>query len=138
MEQPPLMDVSQRTPEPVPQELAPQEPALLHPLPESLGQRFGWAELERSAQEPAESAIRYWYEGRCPQTGRLLRLPRTDLVEAIAQVLLQQLKAESKLNRVQQGVSFRTSFSHPIPQPLLPLWEKGGRIEVPLPLWERD
>jgi len=25
-----------------------------------------------------------------------------------------------------------------IPQPLLPSGEKGSRIEVPLPLWERD
>gem|GEM_PF-4394147 len=25
-----------------------------------------------------------------------------------------------------------------IPQPLLPFWEKGSRIEVPLPSWERD
>lgn len=25
----------------------------------------------------------YWYEGRCPQSGSLLRLPRTRLAEAI-------------------------------------------------------
>ncbi len=33
----------------------------------------------------------YWYEGRCPQTGRLLKLPRTALVEAIAHRLMRHL-----------------------------------------------
>lgn len=33
----------------------------------------------------------YWYEGRCPQTGELLRLPRTSLAEAIASALMQYL-----------------------------------------------
>ena len=33
----------------------------------------------------------YYYEGRCPQTGERLRLPRTALVEAIAKGLMQQL-----------------------------------------------
>ncbi|MDZ8055161.1 MAG: pseudouridine synthase [Aulosira sp. ZfuVER01] len=33
----------------------------------------------------------YYYEGYCPQSGNLLRLPRTSLVEAIAQCLMQQL-----------------------------------------------
>ncbi|MBD2202855.1 RluA family pseudouridine synthase [Calothrix sp. FACHB-1219] len=33
----------------------------------------------------------YYYEGYCPQTGNLLRLPRTALVEAIAHSLMQQL-----------------------------------------------
>jgi tRNA pseudouridine32 synthase/23S rRNA pseudouridine746 synthase len=33
----------------------------------------------------------YWYEGRCPQTGRWLKLPRTALAETIAQQLMQQL-----------------------------------------------
>jgi len=33
----------------------------------------------------------YYYEGYCPQTGTLLRLPRTSLVEAIARQLIQQL-----------------------------------------------
>ncbi|MEO1095876.1 MAG: RluA family pseudouridine synthase [Cyanobacteria bacterium J06638_28] len=35
----------------------------------------------------------YWYTGRCPQTGALLRLPRTAAVEAIAGGLMQQLAA---------------------------------------------
>lgn len=33
----------------------------------------------------------YWYEGICPKTNQLLRLPRTPLVEAIADQLIQQL-----------------------------------------------
>ncbi len=33
----------------------------------------------------------YWYEGHCPQSGELLRLPRTPLVEAIAYGLMQHL-----------------------------------------------
>jgi tRNA pseudouridine32 synthase/23S rRNA pseudouridine746 synthase len=34
---------------------------------------------------------RYYYEGRCPQSGELLRLPRTSLAEAIAYGLMQHL-----------------------------------------------
>ncbi|HEY9596461.1 MAG TPA: RluA family pseudouridine synthase, partial [Cyanophyceae cyanobacterium] len=33
----------------------------------------------------------YFYEGYCPQTGELLRLPRTALAEAIAKGLMQHL-----------------------------------------------
>lgn len=33
----------------------------------------------------------YWYEGYCPQSGKLLRLPRNPLVEAIASELMQHL-----------------------------------------------
>lgn len=33
----------------------------------------------------------YWYEGRCPRSGDWLRLPRTGLIEAIAQGLMRQL-----------------------------------------------
>jgi tRNA pseudouridine32 synthase/23S rRNA pseudouridine746 synthase len=33
----------------------------------------------------------YWYEGRCPQSGELLRLPRTPEAEAIARALMQHL-----------------------------------------------
>ncbi len=36
----------------------------------------------------------YYYEGYCPQSGKLLRLPRTPLVEAIAQNLMQQLATD--------------------------------------------
>lgn len=37
----------------------------------------------------------YYYEGICPQTGELLRLPRTRLSEAIAQGLMQQIAKEA-------------------------------------------
>ncbi|MDF5729515.1 MAG: RluA family pseudouridine synthase, partial [Rhizonema sp. PD38] len=36
----------------------------------------------------------YYYEGRCPQSGELLRLLRTQMVEAIACGLMQQLKSD--------------------------------------------
>ncbi len=39
----------------------------------------------------ADSKISYWYGGFCPQSGKLLRLPRTPLVEAIAGELMQYL-----------------------------------------------
>ncbi|MCT7952360.1 pseudouridine synthase [Ancylothrix sp. C2] len=38
----------------------------------------------------------YYYEGICPQTGELLRLPRTRLSEAIAQGLMQQLAKDER------------------------------------------
>mgnify|MGYP004470767527 CR=1 FL=1 len=36
-------------------------------------------------------SVSYWYEGRSPQTGKLLRLPRTRMSEAIAHALMQHL-----------------------------------------------
>lgn len=41
----------------------------------------------------------YWYEGYCPQSGGLLRLPRTRLVEAIAHHLMQQLAGDDRYAR---------------------------------------
>lgn len=38
----------------------------------------------------------YWYEGRCPQTGEWLRLPRTLEAEAIARQLMQELAADDR------------------------------------------
>jgi tRNA pseudouridine32 synthase/23S rRNA pseudouridine746 synthase len=38
--------------------------------------------------------ITYWYEGRCPQNGEWVRLPRTSQVEAIAHQLMQQLATD--------------------------------------------
>ncbi|BAY20887.1 pseudouridine synthase [Calothrix sp. NIES-2100] len=38
----------------------------------------------------------YYYEGYCPQSANLLRLPRTSLVEAIAQSLMQQLAKDER------------------------------------------
>jgi len=44
----------------------------------------------------ANSAQGYYYEGRCPQSGELLRLPRTGLVEAIASALMQHLAKDDR------------------------------------------
>jgi tRNA pseudouridine32 synthase/23S rRNA pseudouridine746 synthase len=38
--------------------------------------------------------VTYWYEGYCPNTGKLLRLPRTHQIEAIARELMQSLAAD--------------------------------------------
>jgi len=51
--------------------------------------------IETEAPSRFETTVTYWYEGRCPQSDRLLRLPRTPLVEAIARGLMQQLSAAS-------------------------------------------
>ncbi|MTJ49787.1 RluA family pseudouridine synthase [Dolichospermum sp. UHCC 0259] len=40
----------------------------------------------------ASAQPNYYYEGKCPQTGEILRLPRTPLAEAIANSLMQQLQ----------------------------------------------
>jgi tRNA pseudouridine32 synthase/23S rRNA pseudouridine746 synthase len=40
----------------------------------------------------------YYYEGKCPQTGEIIKLPRTAFSEAIAQGLMQQLKENSIYN----------------------------------------
>lgn len=38
----------------------------------------------------------YWYEGICPRSNKLLRLPRTQFVEAIAQELMQKIAADEQ------------------------------------------
>ncbi|HEY9832182.1 MAG TPA: pseudouridine synthase [Stenomitos sp.] len=38
-----------------------------------------------------QSSVSYYYEGRCPQTGERLKLPRTPMAEAIAKNLMQHL-----------------------------------------------
>ncbi|MEI6332891.1 MAG: hypothetical protein WCP16_26900 [Pseudanabaena sp. ELA645] len=40
--------------------------------------------------------VTYWYEGRCPYGGEILRLPRTLQAEAIAQNLMQELSKVSE------------------------------------------
>ena len=55
---------------------------LLHPLSDFIESNF----IIYSAQP------NYYYEGKCPQTGEILRLPRTPLAEAIADSLMQQLE----------------------------------------------
>lgn len=46
-----------------------------------------------------EQSASYWYEGCCLQTGDLLRLPRTPLIEAIARGLMQQLAQDERYSR---------------------------------------
>ena len=46
--------------------------------------------IDRSAAV-SDLSPSYYYEGRCPRSGELLRLPRTPLAEAIAKGLMQQL-----------------------------------------------
>ncbi|NJM73864.1 MAG: RluA family pseudouridine synthase [Scytonema sp. RU_4_4] len=43
---------------------------------------------------PVSVSPSYYYEGRCPQSGERLRLPRTPLVEAIAYSLMQHLATD--------------------------------------------
>ncbi len=55
--------------------------AFLHPLADFISCNLAIANLSPS----------YEYQGRCPQTGQLLKLPRTNLAEAIAFSLMSQL-----------------------------------------------
>jgi tRNA pseudouridine32 synthase / 23S rRNA pseudouridine746 synthase len=48
---------------------------------------------------PANSSVAYWYEGFCPQSGELLKLPRTRLVEAVARELMQHLASNEIYSR---------------------------------------
>lgn len=43
--------------------------------------------------------VTYWYEGICPQTGTLLRLPRTTEIEAIAFRLMEELATDEQSPR---------------------------------------
>ena len=47
----------------------------------------------------SNSSPSYYYEGRSPQTGELLKLPRTPLVEAIAYNLMQHLASDERYSR---------------------------------------
>lgn len=49
--------------------------------------------MEQKALEQ-EDTVTYWYEGICPQTGNLLKLPRTVGAETMARWLMQQLAAD--------------------------------------------
>ncbi|XWK88315.1 MAG: RluA family pseudouridine synthase [Phormidium sp.] len=46
----------------------------------------------------SDSSISYWYQGYCPQTGDLLKLPRTPFAEAIAHSLMQQLSTDDRFS----------------------------------------
>ena len=43
--------------------------------------------------ESLSQSVSYWYEGICPETGELLRLPRTQQVEDLARQLMQFLES---------------------------------------------
>ncbi|MBD0335617.1 MAG: RluA family pseudouridine synthase [Cyanobacteria bacterium Co-bin13] len=58
--------------------------AMLHPLTAFIA----------SDTAVPEAPPDYWYEGRCPYTGQILRLPRTGLARAISNSLMAQLAAE--------------------------------------------
>jgi tRNA pseudouridine32 synthase / 23S rRNA pseudouridine746 synthase len=47
----------------------------------------------------SSSEVTYWYEGRCPRSDMLLRLPRTKLAEAIALELMQDLASDPQFSR---------------------------------------
>ena len=46
-----------------------------------------------------ELSANYWYEGLCPQSGQLLRLPRTRMSEDLARGLMQYLAADDSYDR---------------------------------------
>ena len=68
--------------------------------------------IKPEAPSRFETTVTYWYEGRCPQSDRLLRLPRTPLVEAIARGLMQQLSAASggDVTSVREGKMYGVLF----------------------------
>ncbi|MEG4211444.1 pseudouridine synthase [Microcoleus sp. S13_B4] len=49
--------------------------------------------------ESIDSRPNYWYEGRCPQSGELLRLPRTRMSEDLARGLMQYLAVDDSYDR---------------------------------------
>nr|WP_228035732.1 RluA family pseudouridine synthase [Oculatella sp. LEGE 06141] len=52
----------------------------------------------------SDSPVAYWYEGRSPQNGDRLRLPRTPLAEAIARGLMHHLCADEPCEGKMYGV----------------------------------
>ncbi|MCC3441568.1 MAG: RluA family pseudouridine synthase, partial [Microcoleus sp. PH2017_03_ELD_O_A] len=57
---------------------------------------------ERSIDEEGgsiDSSPSYWYEGHCPKSADLLRLPRTRMSEEIARGLMQYLAADDSYDR---------------------------------------
>jgi tRNA pseudouridine32 synthase / 23S rRNA pseudouridine746 synthase len=58
--------------------------------------QFGHFDPARFSVTPCDVPT-YWYEGVCPYTQKLLRLPRTALAEAIAQGLIHQLSHDYPL-----------------------------------------
>lgn len=51
-----------------------------------------------NAAVPCESVVSDWYEGTCPQTGAILKLPRTHFAEKVAQQLMHQLSQDESFS----------------------------------------
>ncbi len=49
--------------------------------------------------EPIDLSCNYWYQGYCPQSGEMLRLPRTRMSEELARGLMQYLAADDSFDR---------------------------------------
>ncbi|MEC4818794.1 MAG: pseudouridine synthase [Scytonema sp. PMC 1069.18] len=62
---------------------------ILHPLSDFIDSNFAVTDFSPT----------YYYEGRCPQSGKLLKLPRTALVEAIAHGLMQTLAVNERYSQ---------------------------------------
>ena len=67
---------------------------MLHPLSNFIVQL-----AERAEVIDAKTAPAYWYEGYCPRSGNLLRLPRTVFIESIAHSLMQQLALDDRFRQ---------------------------------------
>ncbi len=67
---------------------------ILHPLSDFIGSNFQTKEFTINDSSPP-----YHYEGYCPQTGELLKLPRTPQAEAIAIGLMQYLDRDEVYSR---------------------------------------
>ena len=52
-----------------------------------------------SHRESIDLSVNYWYEGLCPQSGELLRLPRDRMSENIARGLMEYLAADDSYDR---------------------------------------
>ncbi len=76
------------------------ELACLHPLTDFLTDTAWGREWPNSTDiaQAIQAEPTYYYEGDCPRTGTLLRLPRTALAESVACRLMQQLAAQNHCN----------------------------------------
>ncbi|GAA6623527.1 pseudouridine synthase [Scytonema sp. NUACC26] len=71
----------------------------LHPLSDFLESDTASARRQLAYPTTANSTPTYYYEGRCPQSGEILRLPRTPFVEAIARGLMKYLATDERYSR---------------------------------------
>ncbi len=71
----------------------------LHPLSDFFESHTASAVKPSAYRTTANSTPTYHYEGRCPQSGKILKLPRTPLVEAIAYGLMRHLATDERYSR---------------------------------------